>query len=94
MATTAGSRTDRDIFQMGEQVGQPPLERRQILLFERPLGGAPVMLERPHRGHHHHGIWPEPRLTAFDIEELFRAEIRTGIRLRSRRSLPTSAPCG
>ena len=39
---------DRDIFQMGEQVGQPPLERRQILLFERPLGGAPVMLERPH----------------------------------------------
>ena len=84
-----------DSVHMVEQIGQTPLQRRQIFRIQLRLGNAAVEFQRPHSGHQHNGVWLQTRQAAFDVQELFRAEVRAEARLRhSVVSQPHSHPGG
>ena len=74
----------RDV-EMCFQVGHASPEKRQVLLGvgtgERATGhhfrASTVRLQRPHRRHHHHAIWPQTGHPTFDVEELLHAHVGT-----------------
>ena len=71
-----------DIVHMLEQVGQSPLQGRQILSAQFRLGRTAVVLQGPDRGHDHHRVGLQPRHAAFDVQKLLRPQVRAEARLR------------
>ncbi len=57
------------------EIGEPSLQRSQILDAERGLGDAAVHLERARGGDDHRDRGLQPRLAALDVEEFLRAEV-------------------
>ena len=67
---------------MLKQVGQALLQGLQVLLVQVRLGHAPVVFQRPDRGHHHNGAGGQSRQTALDVQEFLRPQVRAEARLR------------
>jgi len=54
-----------------------PFEPRQVFCLQRLGVGAAVVLDRAHRRDDHCNVRPQTRLTALDVDKLFRAEVST-----------------
>ena len=67
-----------DVF---EQVGQAFFQRGDVFRAERVFADAAVVFERAHGGDDDGAVGLEPALTAFDVDEFFRAQIRAKARL-------------
>ena len=73
--TTAGRLIFLDVLDMALKIGHAGFERLQVLFLQIILLDAAVHLQRADRGDDDHAIRLQSGLAAFDVEELFRAEI-------------------
>ena len=76
MATTQGRpKTFGDVLHMAQEVGQALLQGFQVLGAQVGLGDTAVVLQGPHRGHHHHRVGVDVRHAALDVQEFLRPQV-------------------
>ena len=61
---------------MALEVGDPQIQRLEVLEVERLHVHAAVVLQRANRRNDHHRIGPQPALAALDVDELLGAQVR------------------
>ena len=68
---------------MAKQIRQSFFQSGKIFFRQFGFGKPAVHFQGAHGSHHHRRIGHKPRHTAFDIEKLFRSEIRAETRFRN-----------
>ena len=72
------------VLHVGREVHEALFERVRVGDARLRLGHAAVIFEGAHRRHEHHRRRGKPRVTAFDVHELLRAQVGAEARLGDR----------